>query len=222
MISLQIKEQGLLFSTPMMLALVNGTKSMTRRSIKPAPPVWASHVRVVGPDQFCWTDSAEATDHWPEKPMACFYGRPGDLLWARETWRCEIKAGQVVIHYQADNATRAIDLTVLDEHELVQVRRWAGKKTGWNPSIHMPRWASRVTLEITAVRPERLQEISEEDAIAEGVGGDFGNYTSFQPDIPSFAYAKNSYRSLWESLAGPGSWNANPWLWVIEFRKIEE
>ncbi len=98
----------------------------------------------------------------------------------------------------------------------------------WKPSIHMPRWASRITLEVTGVRVERLQDISEEDAIAEGVecweergyddAQDF--YRNYHTGGDLFT-AKASYRTLWESINGPGSWERNDWVWVIEFKRIE-
>ncbi len=92
------------------------------------------------------------------------------------------------------------------------------------PSIHMPRWASRLTLEITAVRVERLQDISEADAIAEGVERVGDRFKQYMPMFDGSAYnpalAKSSYSQLWESINGPGSWAANPWVWVVSFRRV--
>ena len=99
----------------------------------------------------------------------------------------------------------------------------------WRPSIHMPRWASRITLEITDIRVERLQEISEDDAKAEGVEpwviGDGWREYGLPPDVEAagthpLRSARDSFASLWESINGPGSWKANPWVWVIEFRRV--
>ena len=90
---------------------------------------------------------------------------------------------------------------------------------GWKPSIHMPRWASRITLEITGVRVERLQDISPEDCWAEGIqemrdaGDENGELRGS---------VKQDYQALWESINGPGSWNANPWVWVVEFKRLEQ
>jgi hypothetical protein len=120
----------------------------------------------------------------------CPYGHPGDRLWVRETWR---PVNEVHADYAADY--NASDL---------------GSLGPWKPSIHMPRWASRITLEIVSVRVERLQDISEGDAIAEGVGGDVTVTPCFSVD---------RYRELWESINGPGSWEANPWVWVVEFKR---
>ena len=92
----------------------------------------------------------------------------------------------------------------------------------WRPSIFMPRWVSRITLEITDVRVERLQDISEADAIAEGVEylPDVGGWRCYMNERGGYTYAVTSYRSLWESINGPGSWAANPWVWVIGYRRV--
>jgi hypothetical protein len=217
-----MKERGILFSKPMVLALLDGRKTQTRRIVKPQP-IWLPEVsgaELIGP--FMWPRGALG-QQCGEPITKLPYGQPGDRLWVRETWQGPIlecdehfdqwrespdmfkKPGFCV--YRATDTLDAID----DD----------GKELGWRPSIHMPRWASRIDLEITSVRVERLQKISEEDAVAEGIGGDFANYTSFQPNVSSFAFAKDSYRSLWESINGPGSWDENPWVWVLEFRRVK-
>ena len=95
------------------------------------------------------------------------------------------------------------------------------------PSIHMPRWASRITLEITGVRVERLQDISDEDVIAEGVNriahgreGYFYHATRTEPHPRNWCYPDAAYKDLWEQINGPGSWDANPWVWVVEFKRV--
>ena len=90
----------------------------------------------------------------------------------------------------------------------------------WRPSIHMPRWASRITLEIVSVRAERLQDISEADALAEGVEIDESGHAT-RADGIAVGGARTAYAELWESINGPGSWAANPWVWVVEFRRVE-
>jgi len=121
----------------------------------------------------------------------CPYGQPGDRLWVRETFH-PMKSSKGPASYRA---TWPKDDETPDE--------------GWKPSIHMPRWASRITLEIVAVRVERLQQISNEDCFAEGLPADTtkGNRTW--------------YADLWESINGKGSWNVNPWVWVVEFKRVE-
>ncbi|MCO1337108.1 hypothetical protein MO867_22550, partial [Microbulbifer sp. OS29] len=104
---------------------------------------------------------------------------------------------------------------------------------GWRPSIHMPRWASRITLEITAIRIQRIQDISEEDAKAEGLRwhslyrewGGVELHPDSRPDLPQWRWYDNpveAFKNLWESINGAGSWDQNPWVWVIEFRRVEQ
>jgi hypothetical protein len=141
--------------------------------------------------------------------LACPYGAPGDRLWVRETFTCvagpDILPGRVV--YRAD------------EPEL-DVR--------WTPSIHMPRYRSRILLEVEDVRAERLNHISGADAVAEGIeayGQLVGNsvFTTFRDYLTGAKdrAARQSFETLWESINGPGSWAANPWVWVVEFRRLE-
>lgn len=190
-----MKERPILFSGPMVRAILDGRKTQTRRVVKPQP-----------------FSNEEYRFNFP-KPLrggllACNYlsshlcpcGQPGDWLWVRETWCHEFEGGYL---YRAD------DLSGLAP-EFVDGDGNPTGRSGWKPSIHMPRAASRITLEITGVRVERLQEISEDDAIAEGVVG----HEEIQP-------ASAYYRELWESINGHGSWDANPWVWVVEFRRFK-
>ena len=197
----------------MICALLAGTKTQTRRIVKPQPiGVWGqgairSHtfVGVVsGPHDHCWT---------------CPYGAPGDRLWVRETHALENRYRNVWCQYAADGHRAAVPAP-----ELVTIAR-----PGMRPSIHMPRWASRITLEITGVRVERLQNISEADAQAEGatfrrIGT--GDARTGMRDCWSFEQhegetARDAYRLLWEHINGDGSWDANPFVWVLTFRRIE-
>jgi hypothetical protein len=172
-----MKERPILFSAPMIRALLAGTKTQTRRIVKPGAP-----------------------DDW----NACPYGVIGDRLWVREThapaadswgaWERRMQKDGCgpapVIHYAADGGDPFVEK--------------------WRPSIHMPRWASRITLEIVAVRVERLQDISEADVAAEGVLVD---------DIAPPYW--RSYRELWEQINGAGSWDLNPWVWIVEFTRAQ-
>ena len=185
-----MKERPILFSAPMVRALLAGTKTQTRRIIKP------QHLA------FFNQDAAAMLSDWNERPLP--YGQPGDRLWVRETWHDASSSLHSCALYRADG----IDL------------HW-GK---WAPSIHMPRWASRITLEITSVRVERLQEISIEDAKAEGAWGPDDSIVQkvadyFGTDIFS-ANPRKAFQMLWESINGPDSWAANPWVWAIEFRRV--
>ncbi|WP_119154181.1 hypothetical protein [Caldimonas tepidiphila] len=195
-----MKERPILFSAPMVRALLAGTKTQTRRVVKPQPfedrrsGGWAVCDRAGA--MRCWTkELAQMSD--------CPYGQPGDRLWVKEThlawWSInpeDPKGPRVFSHVAAFAA---------DGYELEPGERWI-------PSIHMRRAASRLTLEITGVRVERLQDISEEDAKAEGVG------VKNSPAAHLTTY-RRGYRDLWEQINGAGSWDANPWVWVVEFRR---
>jgi hypothetical protein len=187
-----LKERPILFSGEMVRALLTGAKTQTRRVVK--WPEWAKDT-----DQAAYFLSrnpaiAYFEEGSPKRQFRCPYGAAGDRLWVRETWgRVEPLAGTSGLVYRADG--------------------WEDP-TGhyrWTPSIHMPRAASRINLNVTGVRIERLQDISEVDALAEGAR----QYIDKDPD---YGYA-GWYRALWESINGPESWSDNPWVWVIEFQR---
>lgn len=155
----------------------------------------------------------------------CPYGQPGDRMWVRETWavptECDsFSSGMlnrnVPMWYAADGEKRFI----------TNAGNGPGKA---RPSIHMPRWASRITLEITGVRVERLQAITWRNAIAEGIEpGTMGSagWKDYEAKDSEGAWSDpiDSYRTLWASINGrdnPGSWAANPWVWVVEFRRVD-
>jgi len=185
-----MKERPILMSAPMVRAILAGTKTQTRRVAKGEALRWL--VR----DGFTPGFVADPGNR------LCPYGQPGDRLWVREShWWFKDEHDPVTGYFPPP-------LTIED----VEYRA-DGEKPGraWRPSIHMPRWASRITLEVTSVRVERLQDISEADAISEGIP----TSDVSPPDACRFAY-----RLLWESINGPGSWDANPFVWVVSFRRI--
>ena len=220
-----MKERPILFSGPMVCAILEGRKTQTRRVVKFQRGFnEKGNVRVSGD---MWQVSAGQYNVWSD-PFSCPYGVAGDRLWVRETWSPSVKAPLCQVAYAADGRCYGIGGNGCGNnfhifHGWLVDSAVRGDKPGdtfgrslyekWRPSIHMPRWASRLTLEITDVRVERLQSISEDDAKAEGVDemcvlpGDQGSF--IQP-----------YAALWESINGPGSWNANPWVWVVEFKQI--
>ena len=193
-----MKERPILFSAPMVQAILDGRKTQTRRVVKPQPTEFVGGPGVTLQDGspaplIPLDDSVEPYG----REIACPYGKPGDRLWVRETWHDASSSLHSCALYRADG----IDL------------HW----DKWTPSIHMPRWASRITLEITSVRVERLQEISEADAQAEGWTR--RPEVSTDPQVHKEA-ARDWFMGLWESINGPGSWDTNPWVWVIEFRRL--
>lgn len=201
-----MKERPILFSAPMVRAILDGRKTQTRRILN-------------GP----WADALDLRLCKPALiESRCPYGMLGDRLWVREThapqsdcWGSwaralsgeRIRPDELVLHYAADYSH--------DERPFIEK---------WRPSIHMPRWASRILLEITGVRIERLQTISEADALAEGVTrqmrSEFGWAANESEETFNARQARSTYGLLWESINGPGSWAANPWVWVVEFNRV--
>lgn len=197
-----MKSRPILFSGPMVRALLNGTKTQTRRIVK------AKNMIILGNDGI-WYD-ADCVN--PGVPLKCKYGKPGDVLIVKETSRLMLGSEENLIQYRADMVICDLpeDWTSDDPVLNRWIRRQGNKPNMWRPSILMPVRAARIALEIVSVRIERLNEITPADAEAEGVGrgrNDIG--------------ACYCYGQLWESINGPGSWSANPYVWVVEFRKLE-
>jgi len=202
----EVKERPILFSAPMVKALLAGKKTQTRRIVKPDPDSEINPVIVDGTWQ--WATMASR--------RRCPYGVPGDRLWVRETWATRpswdhVKPSEVPKGYAI--YTRA------DEPDVAVEK--------WRPSLFMPRWASRITLDVCLVRVERLNEIIGADARAEGIS-DLHCYGPGCLDGPNGCNARGcigareAYEKLWETIHGPGSWALNPWVWIIEFRKIDQ
>jgi hypothetical protein len=188
----------IIFSDEMVRAILDGRKTQTRRVAK---------VTSEGCRPGLLTPLAGFVPRRPEQHVEyCPYGQPGDRLWVGETWRQAYPqtSYSLGLVYRADRA-KALGM---DEYS---------QRHEWRPSIHMPRWASRITLEITGVRIERLQEISEADARAEGAEP-YMHVT--HPSREGLRHV-DGFHGLWESIHCPDSWGANPWVWVIEFRRLE-
>jgi hypothetical protein len=218
-----MKERGILMSAPMVVATLRDIdpKEQTRRAVKPQPSrssdsafmgvdgIWRfSHPTARGPV------SHEADD------VRCPYGKPGDRLWVREAWKA---------HTTFDH---------LPPRDIPQSHVWYMANEGYKAEsryrhgMFMPRWASRITLEITDVHVERLQDISEADCVAEGIQISskvrrsdtcYGIYECLMPDGKTHFNdsAYSLYRTLWEQINGAGSWAANPWVWVVEFKRVK-
>lgn len=228
-------ERPILFSAPMVNAILEGRKTMTRRVVKPQPDE----------DGLAFDLERGQRMDTSERVYKCPYGKPGDTLWVRETF-----SGPYVM-------TGVPPSQWVDGLLMPDIWYWADgdpKEGDWTipkPSIHMPRFASRLTLKITDIRVERLQDISEEDAKAEGVPPNWcglltegdGSTMKWSPekhgfleqpcDLPDeddyyFADARTAFKSLWDSINGKPrndgvdiSWQANPWLWIVEFERVE-
>lgn len=218
-----MKEHPILFSAPMVLALLAGSKTQTRRVVKPQPEwdgnwfKWDGH-RPNSKYGACSGNSLSTT-FWMLD--CCPYGKPGDRLWVRETHFINHYMGaQTPVEDRADCQIlyRATDMDCVRNME-------DSEGLVWSPSIHMPRWASRITLEITGVRVERLQDISEADCWSEGAVTKNPNPPSFYPvtglDGHGHLSTRGVYADLWRTINGPESWGANPWVWVVEFKAVQ-
>ena len=224
----EIKERPILFSAPMVRAILEGRKTVTRRALN------AQALKNIGYGVQLG-ECHELPSEGPLHPNStgyytsfCSYGFPGDRLWVRETWAADAQVDAVAprdlnqgepITYPADGAVRQTGCAMITP----------GKS---RPSIHMPRWASRILLEIADVRAERLQDISEEQAVAEGLiwqGQENGKvfYSHAESKYPPGAHqqfgisgvdAVSAFRNLWNSVGG--DWDANPWVWAVEFKRV--
>ncbi len=216
-----MKERPLLFSAPMVRALIAGTKSQTRRVVKapgwdPASPEYGGLTGIkqhaderIGLQAYFW-HARSALAHG----VRCPYGQPGDRLWVRETWR---EWSDAAWHYAADGLVLPKQRDRELAEFLAQRAPFTWESYTWRPSIHMPRAASRITLEVTGVRVERLKDISADDAYDEGAA-DWAAET--QRNGNKWPNIVRAYQGLWESINGPGSWDANPWVWVLSFRRL--
>jgi hypothetical protein len=204
-----IKERPIPFTGEMVRAILDGRKAQTRRVVNPQPfPDENGDCLVRHPDGRPLA--------WPERAydgvMPCPYGQPGDRLWVRETWAHDCSHCDDPRCGNPDHVWYAAS----EAHP----EQFAGSAS-WRPSSRMPRWASRITLEITEVRAQRVQEISEDDANAEGCG--FGCTVKSERFGRYMSAGQYAFASLWDSInANRGlGWESNPWVWVIGFRKLE-
>ncbi|TKK11934.1 hypothetical protein PflCFBP13510_12230 [Pseudomonas fluorescens] len=230
----QIKERPILFSAPMVRAILDGRKTVTRRAFKGHQiPQWSPEDpemgmgddwHAVGQHHRCYgfiVSGATEADCAKElaKVGACPYGRPGDRLWVREAWQTDAQLNSVTprdlshgepIQYPADWDFRQTGCAMIKPGKI-------------RPSIHMPRWGCRILLEITDVRVERLQDISEDQAKAEGVRlytdhAELGEWWHVDGIDTYSADPRKSFELLWSSVGG--DWVANPWVWVVEFKRV--
>ena len=241
-----MKERPILFNAEMVRAVLDGRKTVTRRVVKPQPP--SSVIRcnryceLDGPE-FLWMEQGRVGFEMA-KGLCCPvgqtfkspYGSPGDRLWVRETWQAadcaqhifecpprEIPSGNANVWYRADG-----ELYVDDGDGCIAEDKHGNERTvTWRPSIHMPHWASRIQLEVVSVRVERVQEISRKDAISEGLTkwlspNNVIHYGIQHADVWELD-PRLTFKRLWDSInakRGYG-WDANPWCWVVEFKRIE-
>ncbi|SFH23730.1 hypothetical protein SAMN05444062_103507 [Pseudomonas syringae] len=207
----QIKERPILFSAPMVRAILSGQKTVTRRVTKVQPRSDAD-IGSYGKGQ-PFIRNPDVTKPNPE----CPYGRPGDRLWVRETWYCdhfEVMRGPYLKPDDLDIGEALNDGTLV--YAADGLAPYEQEQPTWKPSIHMPRWVSRILLEITDVRVERLQDISEEQALEEGV---MSCEADIDPDGIGYSPLE-LFGGLWTMINGDGSWQSNPWVWVVELKRL--
>lgn len=215
-----MKERPILFSGEMVRAILEDRKTMTRRVMNLQPsedwhPYSYNEVHKMRDGEFVMSHGGPVEIGWGpsnedgSEAHRCPYGQPGDRLWVRETWSW-IGDGFSIRDLEFLRGQGPINLIYrADLDNCGQCLAGDGvcytPKDPWKPSIHMPRWASRILLEVVSVRVERLQDISVHDAIAEGL----------------YYGRREDFESLWASIHGPGSWDRNDWVWVIEFKRVK-
>ncbi|HBR5904892.1 TPA: morphogenetic protein [Klebsiella pneumoniae] len=235
-----MKERGMIFNGEMVRAILDGRKTQTRRIIKPQPEA---------------TLSGSLSGKWLSRPLNglllpkiediaihCPFGVVGDRIWVRETFQGPLFDYDLMDSYCKDPTPFEKPEFCVYKADGVPAPEFYDADDElhccWRPSIHMPRWASRIMLEITDVRVERLNSINEHDAIAEGlaeISKDWRTYKYGVPDRDGYpgtddcgwpwheweCYPISAYSKLWKSIYGADSWQANPWVWVIEFKRVE-
>jgi hypothetical protein len=226
------KEHSLLFSAPMIRALLDGTKSQTRRIVKPQPVMYEPGMDV-------------GLSDYTADMLVCPYGRPGHRIWVRETfyaygcWETRFSAKKKREDWHFVDMTLACDrrYQYAADNPDVPLAKGRGALPGWykRPAIFMPRAACRILLNIIGVRVERLNDCSEADALAEGISTvrthewDAEHFPEWRRQFdeactrgekpPVGPMPSETYAALWESINGAGSWGANPWVWVIAFAR---
>lgn len=214
----QTKERPIIFSAPMVRAIFSGKKTQTRRIVKPQPGTKNGMVNAAYcGDRNVWLPTGNFTPDNPSREYRCPFGAPGDRLWVRELW-CLLRELDALPGGQCDSDSRVHHCADFDD-----VRpSWAGRR---RPARFMPRWASRITLEITKIRVERLRDIGKDgrhakDVLAEGITRELiDNQEKFfhVDDSPALAFAM-----LWDSINGKKyPWASNPWVWVVDFKPLE-
>lgn len=227
-------ERGMIFNADMVRAILNGRKTQTRRIMNVQPESnqfgllhITSSTKRSDIGKYHWAESNATGNHVRSKLFSCPFGAVGDRIWVRETWGVvshELDEDGRIQPWTPDRPATAIHEMPFGNgyysgHAIYAADgdfTWGdddGYEDGrscWKPSIHMPKAASRILLEITGVRVERLRSMSQDDARAEGVIAASGPME-----------AGLAFRELWDSIYGEESWKANPWVWVIEFKRVE-
>jgi len=207
-----MKTRPINFKAHEVRAIREGRKTQTRRAIK-----------------FEWCGSREELMHQAtfDPAYKCPYGQPGDMLWCKETWGMSfediVPTGRQFVSggTWGSPARPNRKPCVVFRADGDMPDDSPGETATWCPSIFMPRWASRITLEIVSVRVERLQDITADDLKSEGVDTIQREWSAACADFDETLTDLQLYKILWESINGPGSWDLNPWVWVVEFKDTQ-
>ena len=222
-----IKEKPILFRAAMVRAILDGRKTQTRRLVKPQPVINGFSFNRASGDILCRCDYLPPSclvqpPHYnhpfldgPER--LCPYGQPGDRLWVKETWQA-YDGGSFKTPF-GNARTFSNNPKLGDLIEFKADKDLTKCFISWRSPIHMPRWASRITLEVTEVRVERLQEITEEDAKAEGTEA----VSMFDMPRQAVWSCRQDFAQMWDSHnPAPFDWASNPWVWAVSFRRVEQ
>ncbi|WP_462217512.1 hypothetical protein [Klebsiella variicola] len=209
----KITERGMIINAEMVRAILDGRKTQTRRPIKWKQTRFTEIGEREDGSKWPWSEDAEhAFDFW----HPCPFGSVGDRIWVRETFQGPLFDFDLMDSYCKDSTPFEKSEFCVYKADGVPAPEFYDADdelhSCWRPSIHMPRWASRILLEITDVRVERLKSISDRDALREGCSA---------ADMKSGDCVADVFARLWASIYGSDSWNANPWVWVIEFKRVE-
>ncbi|HCB0645439.1 TPA: hypothetical protein MYL57_005537 [Klebsiella variicola subsp. variicola] len=231
-------ERGMIFNAEMVRAILDGRKTQTRREVKLnldiarlattydwATSLAANHYQDLTEEQIQQkAESLRGVIHpvilgnGQMVSIICPHGKPGDRIWVRETF-CPVDDTQY-------GGEKWVDYRATPRYEASHPAGWDSAPNDaealkWRPSIHMPRWASRILLEITDVRVERLNAISQADAIAEGAPPSHPSIDCVSQEYGFPDFSRSWFGQTWQHIYGEESWDANPWVWVIEFKRVE-
>ncbi|HHT0500848.1 TPA: hypothetical protein ACTW6W_001775 [Raoultella ornithinolytica] len=232
-----MKERGMIFNGEMVLALLDGRKTQTRRPIKWRQTRATEIAEREDGSKWPWSEDEEnVCDYW----HPCPFGAVGDRIWVRETWAilgnedgccidweeklCKADERSAARIYRASCEQRPGNYglwSIPDDADWKPHTKDYQYEGAWRPSIHMPRWASRILLEITDVRVERLNSISQSDAIAEGAPPSHRSIDAVSQQFGYPDFSRSWFGQTWGHIYGDESWQANPWVWVIEFKRVE-
>ncbi|HDS8578632.1 TPA: hypothetical protein QH731_003974 [Klebsiella variicola] len=217
-----MKERGMIFNAEMVRAILDGRKTQTRRPIKWKQTRFTEIGEREDGSKWPWSEDAEhAFDFW----HPCPFGSVGDRIWVRETFQGPLFDFDLMDSYCKDSTPFEKSEFCVYKADGVPAPEFYDADDElhccWRPSIHMPRWASRILLEITDVRVERLNAISQADAIAEGAPPSHPSIDCVSQEYGFPDFSRSWFGQTWQHIYGEESWDANPWVWVIEFKRVE-